>query len=121
MRILTAIAEVEPYLSEVQRLADSNKEALGFLPTSAYSEQAQRGRLWVVAEKTTGRLLGFLLFGGRFPSLKVFQSYVEPFARKRGVATELIKRLVSFGEKYGYLSISARVAVNLPANQFWKK
>jgi len=51
MKILTAITEVGPYLPQVQSLADLNKEALGFLPTSAYSEQAQRGRLWVAAEE----------------------------------------------------------------------
>jgi len=89
MRVLTVASEVEPYLPEVQQLADSNKEALGFLPTSAYSEQAERGRLWVTTDKATGRLLGFLLFGGRFPSLKIFQVYVAGFARKRGVGTDL--------------------------------
>jgi len=41
--------------------------------------------------------------------------------RKNGVATRLIEGLVSFGEKNGYLSISARVAADLPANDFWGK
>jgi hypothetical protein len=72
MRIVTGIPDIQHYLAQVRSLADSNSDALGFLPASAYAEQAQRGRLWVAVEEGSGRMQGLLLFGGQFPSLKIF-------------------------------------------------
>ena len=115
------LSEVEPYIDLVQSHADKNKNALGFLPASAYKEQAYKNQLWVAICVQTKTPLGHLLFGGRFPNLKVIQILAYPESQHMGVAKKLIKELVFYGEENNYLSISARVAADLDANMFWEK
>ncbi len=120
MKILKTFAEVKAHLSTVQSFADKNKSALGFLPSSAFREQAFRNRLWIATREETNEFLGYLLFGVRFPSIKIFQIFVSPENRKQGIASNLVRQLVDFGEDNNYLTISARVAADLPANRFWE-
>lgn len=75
-KVLDAPADVVAYLEQIRRLADANREALGFLPATAYEEAAMKGRLWVAVEEnaTTAKdLHGYLFFGDRFPRLRVYQ------------------------------------------------
>ena len=69
----------------------------------------------------SGQLLGYLLYGGQYPALKVFQLFVAPLYRGMSIAQKLITELVEFGERNSYLTISARVAADLPANRFWDR
>jgi predicted nucleic acid-binding protein/ribosomal protein S18 acetylase RimI-like enzyme len=122
-KVLGAPADVIAYLDQIRRLADANREALGFLPATAYEEAAMKGRLWVAVEEnaTTARdLHGYLFFGDRFPRLRVYQIYVCPEFRTSGTARTLIERLKGYGEDRDYLTITARVASDLRANGFWK-
>src|SRR4030042_1708346 len=109
-QILSSPAQVEIYVDLVIDLADANKKALGFLQKAVFREQANRGRLWIAVSSQSDECLGYLLFGGRDPTLKVFQLYVKKTHRKLGVGKKLIASLVTWGEKYNYLTISARVA-----------
>lgn len=118
--ILDAPAKVIDYVDQVRRLADANKDALGFLSAIAYEEAATRGCLWVAVSGSARRLRGYLFFGVRFPRLRVYQVYVCPEFRSSGTARALIERLKRYGEDRDYLSISARVASELPANRFWQ-
>ena len=118
--ILDAPAKVIDYVDQVRRLADANKEALGFLTATAYEEAAMKGCLWVAVSGTARRLRGYLFFGVRFPRLRVYQVYVCPEFRSSGTARTLIERLKAYGEDHDYLSITARVASELPANRFWQ-
>lgn len=77
IKTLKTFAEVESYLTTVQSFADKNKSALGFLPSSAFREQALRGRLWIAVCEETNEFLGHLLFGGKSPSIKIFQMFVD--------------------------------------------
>jgi len=65
--------------------------------------------------------VGHLLFGGTFPHAKIFQLYVTEPYRGRRVAALLIRTLESELEKNGFLTISAAVAADLPANGIWEK
>lgn len=118
--IIDAPTQVAAYLGEVRHLADSDRDALGFLPASAYGEAAMKGCLWVAVEGTTKKLRGYLFFGDRFPRLRVYQVYVLPQFRFSGTARTLIQRLKAYGEGHDYLTITAKVAAELPANKFWK-
>lgn len=69
----------------------------------------------------TGECLGFLLFGGRYPRIKIFQVLVVKKYRNHGVAKSLVNKLIQYGEKNNYLSVSARVASALSSNRFWEK
>lgn len=118
--IIDAPAEVAAYLEQVRRLADANRDALGFLPATAYDEAAMKGCLWVAVEGITKKLRGYLFFGDNFPRLRVYQVYVHPRFRFSGTARTLMERLKAYGERHDYLTITARVAAELPANKFWK-
>ena len=117
--IIDAPVDVTGYLGQVQQFADANRDALGFLPATAYEEAAMRGRLWVAVEEPANKLRGYLFFGGRFPRLRVYQVYVCPEFRSSGTARQLIEKLKRYGEDHDYLTITARVASDLPANGFW--
>jgi len=116
-------ADIEPFLDAVRAQADSEREALGFLPEPAYAEHARQRKLILLLTKV-GKVTsytGHLLFGGIFPHLRVRQICIAPKYRRQGHATTLLRALISQGEKEGYLSITANVAADLTAaNSFYE-
>lgn len=120
IEVLTSFKDVNPFLKTVRSKADANRKALGFLPANAYEESAYQGKLWV-AVLPKAECLGHLLFGGQFPSLKVFQLMVYPQFRRFGVGSRLVDSLIKYGEERSYISIIAQVASDLAANRFWEK
>ena len=86
-----------------------------------YDEQASCGRLWVVLEQGSDDLAGFLLYGGRFPHIKVTQLAITATNRGKGLGKFLIEKLKKHAEQESYLTIKARVASELAANAFWEK
>lgn len=118
--IIKDSGKVMSYIAQVRSLADRNRDALGFLPASAYTEAAIKGSLWVALDGNTGNFLGYLLFGGVHPQLKVFQICIHPDHRVSGTAQRLIESLKKYGEDNDYQTISAKVASELEANRFWQ-
>lgn len=116
--VLKQSDQVTDYVSEVSSLADKNKKAFGFTPSSAYEEMASKGQLWVVINGSS-ELRGYLIFGGTMPTLKVFQIYACPSVKGHGVGKLLINELKEHARGMHYHSISARVAADLLANNFW--
>ncbi|HUZ96767.1 MAG TPA: GNAT family N-acetyltransferase [Edaphobacter sp.] len=116
-------AEVNRYCGLVQEQGDAQRDLLGFLPRSAYAEAAAQGKLYVATVDVAGQeyYAGHLLFGGKFPHLRVFQIYTMPQFRGRDIGQKLIEALVSEAEEQYYITISARVAADLPANVFWER
>lgn len=47
-RITTNRAEIGAFIGAVQRAADTDKEALGFIPASAYPEALRKGEITLV-------------------------------------------------------------------------
>lgn len=119
--ILTRPSEVSYFIDTIQSLADSNKKALGFLPKTAFVDQANNGRLWVAVDTENKECLGYLMFGGRFPILKIFQLFVSKKNRKKNVGSTLLGKFKAYAEKNHFLSINARVAADLTSNRFWGK
>lgn len=120
LTMLKQYTQIKEYLDSVQEYADKNKKALGFLPKCVYSQAAAGGRLWVSINHK-GDYLGHLLFGGRLPSLKVFQIFVLKDHRRQNIGKYMLSELEKYGEDYYYYSIEARVAAELTANTFWEK
>ena len=115
--------DVRPLIGQIRQNADAERDAFGFLPESAYESAAQAGHLFVALRRNNGNqhLIGHILFGGRFPHLRIHQLHVAKNFRKAGVARSLINYLVSFAERIGYMDIMARVASDLPANKAWEQ
>jgi ribosomal protein S18 acetylase RimI-like enzyme/predicted nucleic acid-binding protein len=122
IRVLTSSHDVELFVPEVRHYADTDKDALGFFPGSVYDEAAQSQNLLVavVVGEGLNMYAGHLLFGGKFPYAKVYQIFVAPQFRRKDVGRALIDELVKITEACSYLSVSARVASDLPANGFWE-
>src|SRR5665213_689584 len=123
MKIHKRAAEVSHYSELVREQGDSERDVLGFLPRSVYSEAAVQGKLYVATVEVAGRehYAGHLLYGGKFPNLRVFQLYTLPQFRGQHIGSNLIDSLATDAESQYYLTISARVASDLPANEFWER
>jgi GNAT superfamily N-acetyltransferase len=100
----------------IQHLADSEKEALGFLPSKAFEDAIVRRRLMValVQDGESQKFAGFLLYSGVFPNAKIQQIAAAPAFRKNGAASALMKALIAELERVGFLGIRADVASDLP-------
>jgi ribosomal protein S18 acetylase RimI-like enzyme len=119
--IRKSFEEVEPYIDEARQGADTERDALGFLPPNAYRQAAEQGKLFV-AVNDEGKFLGHLMFGGVFPYGKVMQIYCRPESRKDGVAHALMDELVNYAQERMFLSLSAKVASDLSgANAFYER
>jgi len=117
--ILRRPGDVLPYVADIVAMADAHRHELGFLRNAVYRESAERRRLWVAVQASSGEIAGFLHFGGTYPQLKVKQIFTPETARRQGVAQQLLSELVRYGEKHSMLGITARVGADLPANHFW--
>ena len=120
-QILMKPHQVLPHIDRIIEFADANRKSLGFLQKKIFGEYAARGRLWVAVSNDTNECLGYLLFGGSYPTLKVFQLYVQKKCRKLEVGKKLILSLVTWGEEHSFSNIFARVAADLSSNLFWEK
>lgn len=116
--------DISPFLSAIRAQADSERQALGFLPEPAYAEAARQRKLILLLSQTGDQIsyAGHLLFGGIYPVMRVRQISMAPDSRRSGQATTLLRALIAQGEKEGYLSIVANVATDLAgANAFYEK
>ena len=103
-------------LPQIQALANSEKEAVGFLPAAALEEATVRQCVFAATADVGGgsELAGYLLHGGVFPNAKVQQIAAVAKFRMCGVASALMKAFVSELERVGFLTIKADVASDLP-------
>lgn len=123
IKILARYAEVAPFVSDVNKAADSDRNALGFWPSSMLDEYARKEQLLVAIEHRPdgSSYAGHLLYEARHPKGCVRQMFVAPAFRKRQIATRLLNRLKQFLTNHGFISIYARVAEDLiQANRFWE-
>lgn len=118
--VLKSRDEVLPFLSFVIDSADRYKDELGFLPQTVYQDQAEKGRLWVLIDRERS-YAGHLMFGGYKQALKITQMFVVQSYRRSGLATIALDALKEHAKCNGCQYIQARVAADLPANEFWEK
>ncbi|WP_316171533.1 MULTISPECIES: GNAT family N-acetyltransferase [unclassified Bradyrhizobium] len=118
-RTETVPAVLLQHFEAIRALADSEKEALGFLPEVAYRDAIMQKRLRVMLarENGTSQLAGFILFSGVFPNARIQAVAVSPEHRRSGVASALVSGLVSHLESRGYIAITAAVASDLATAQ----
>ncbi|MEX3895136.1 GNAT family N-acetyltransferase [Paraburkholderia sp. BR10954] len=123
IQILHRYIDVEPFLATVSQAADSDKHALGFLPSGMLKDFADKEQLIVAVERNNdgSSYAGHLLFEARHPKGRVLQVFVAPAFRKRQVAASLLNHLKRYLTEHAFISIYARVAEDLiEANRFWE-
>lgn len=76
------------------------------------------GQLWMQDEN--GEPCGFLVWGNGWPVLRVYQVCIQYDAQRHTHGAALIGRLIRKAEREGYERISAWVADDIPANDFWR-
>lgn len=104
-----------------------HREELGFLPRLAITEYADRGQIIPALEN--GELAAYVLFydgrNGNRPvrhpnTLHIHQICTQYDARRLQNATHLINRLLDRAIENRFTEITAWVATDIPANQFWR-
>jgi GNAT superfamily N-acetyltransferase len=123
LTILTRPRDTLSFAETVAAEADTEKEALGFLPESTYAESCASGRLFVAIDDhgpNDRRYAAHLLFGGNGSEVHIYQLFVHRAYRRRGIGRELIGELMHWAEARNYLGMAARVAADLDvANKAW--
>lgn len=121
-RIVTNHAAIVELIRDIQAAADTDKEALGFLPASAYVEAVYKGEMTVALDDHAQgpKYAGHIWVSGTYPHARVVQLFVAPDFRGQKLSTRLLRSAIQTAEELGYLSIKANVAAELPANQVYE-
>jgi GNAT superfamily N-acetyltransferase len=121
--ILSRPEEVAAYVDRARTASDTDKDSLGFLPERAYKEAADQGKLLIaiIQEGDDPVYAGHLLHGGVFPQARIFQIFTAPQFRRKGIGRRLVEAIVRRAESFQFMSVVAKVADDLAANQFWER
>lgn len=116
-RIVTAQQDVIAFIGDVQAAADSEREALGFIPAVAYGQAVGKGEIILVVEDhpQATRYAGHIWVSGTYPHARVVQLCVGAEYRGRRLSTRLLRAAIQAAEDLGYISIKANVADDLIA------
>lgn len=97
---------------------------MGFLAEGAYLDAAVRRHLYLMVHDHTPEpiVAGFILFGGVYPVARIQQIGVRTDFRRAKVGSRLLACLASDLEKKSYLSLTAKIASDLPdALSFYRR
>ncbi|MET0274737.1 MAG: GNAT family N-acetyltransferase [Phenylobacterium sp.] len=119
---MTNHADIVRFIRDIQAAADTDKEALGFLPAAAYQQAVHKSEITVaLCDHAQGsRYAGHLWVSGTYPHARVVQLFVASEFRGEGLATRLLRSAIQTAEALGYLSIRANVASDLRANRVYE-
>jgi GNAT superfamily N-acetyltransferase len=113
-------SRLREYLQEIISLSNGEKEALGFLPQTAYDDAISQKRLMaLLVEEDNGQknVGGYILHGGIYPHARVQQICTNPKWRRHKIASALMDAFISDLECSGFLTVKAMVASDLPHAQ----
>lgn len=121
-RIETKPTVVQGFVADIRAAADTDKEALGFLPSSAYEQAARKGELTVALQDGPSgpTYAGHIWVSGLFPHARVVQLFVAKAFRGQKLSTRLLRGAIQAAEANGFLTIFAKVAAELAANQVYE-
>lgn len=119
MREFTTETQIEKAAAYAAGLADRENDALGFLPHTIYAPAIAQGRLHLVEEN--GEPCGFILHGPMRPTLRIYQTAVEPTCRlidhgRAAWLATLAEALDADIERLTWIC-----ATDLTANAFWSR
>ncbi|MFN3574083.1 MAG: GNAT family N-acetyltransferase [Phenylobacterium sp.] len=109
-------------MRDIRAAADTDKEALGFLPAAAYDDAVRKGEITIVLrdDGEKAKYAGHVWVSGTYPHARVVQLFVAQEFRGQGLSTRLLRSAIQSAEALGYLSIKANVAADLPANRVYE-
>ncbi len=115
--------DVLPFVKAIQKAADEERNALGFLVPDAYKSGAYQQKIIVaLTAGENSQYVGHIFFGGVYPHARVFQTVVDKKHRQSGLASLLMNEFISLLERRYYSTVSAKVAQDLDiANHFYEK
>jgi GNAT superfamily N-acetyltransferase len=122
-RVLDRYADVSPFLPDIVKASDSNRDYLGFVPRSVFDELARQHEIFALVNEVAGedRYVGHLLFQRRYPKASVMQLFILEQYRQRGFASLLCDQLIERLTREGFTSIYARVGEDMrAANEAWQ-
>lgn len=114
---VTCVAKNDSVVPYVVALTRKHYKEVGFLPKPRLEQYQRSGQLWT--EDENGEPCGFLVWGRGWPVLRVYQVCIQYDAQRRMHGASLVGRLIRKAETEGYERISAWVADDIPANDFW--
>jgi len=120
LKIYRRAAEVSRFQKLSRNKATQNAKFLASCPVASIARQRRKVSSWL--QRSTWldrRITRATSVWGTIPHLRVFQLYTLPQFRGRQIGRKLIDALASEAESQYCISISARVAADLHANEFW--
>ena len=121
-RVETKPAVIQGLVADIRAAADTDKDALGFLPASAYDQAARKGELTVALQDGPNgpTYAGHIWVSGLFPHARVVQLFVASGFRGQKLSTRLLRAAIQSAEASGFLTIFAKVAADLAANHVYE-
>ena len=110
---------VEPYIKQIQKLADKNASTLGFIPAQAYVQFVKDKKIFCAVNNN--KVVAYVLFRYNRTENKVVLVHVcvDHAHRKSGVAIKLLETIV---EQYPLARlVEARCRRDYGLDAFWKK
>jgi GNAT superfamily N-acetyltransferase len=107
--------------SWIAGLMRENYDAVGFIPEPCLERQYVRHDRYVLQEDEAGRRVGYLLHGAPHygQPLSVAQHCIQIERRRHGYGEDTLAELIRRADVAGASCITARVATDLDALDFW--
>lgn len=100
-------------------LGDKNSKTLGFLPFEAFKKYAKQNQLIGAFDKSTGELLGYLLYRVSFNKVTIVHLCINEVKRNNNIAKELVNYLKKNTKQYEGIRLSCRNDYGI--DQVWEK
>lgn len=103
---IVTVSHPSPQFTAVEHLWRRHRQVLGFMPTAAFIDRAERGTL--LAAVTNDRVVGYVLFDLPGDIVKIIHLCVDPSQRGRGVARLLTDEVSRRYKDYQGVQLSCR-------------
>ena len=100
---------------QIKNLANAERRGLGFIPEKGLRDAISRKQFMAMIDDRADDSIvaGYVYWTGAYPHARIQQIATEPAYRRKGIATALVRSLVSYLETRNYISVRADVASDL--------
>lgn len=109
------------HLCQIKKIADANRQSIGFVLRPALLEAIQRHELFVAIARN-GRILGFVNFHHRLDEkTTIYELCVKDKHRGNGLGRRLIEAVAAESKALGKQQIQLKCPIALEANRFYSQ